>query len=188
MVLAESQLRAGWVAPATGAGVTTDWQTAVAAAYLANMCPVTRYLGLLVRDTEVGKDLAHEAFLRLAEEARAGRFPTHPKRWLFRVGANLAATRGRRLQLSAKVAPRLAADEIVLSPESDAVRREEALLIAAAVATLSSKDQEILILAASGYATAEIADLKGMTDGAVRTRLCRSRANLRMHLEREAAG
>src|SRR6266516_6126858 len=51
------------------------------------------------RDAEVAQDLAQEAFLRLAREIEAGRQPRDTGAWLRRVGANLAASRGRHLQV-----------------------------------------------------------------------------------------
>ena len=58
---------------------------------------VYAFLVRTTRDPEVAEDLLSEAYLRLTREVRAGRAPDNTRAWLYRVGANLAVSRGRRL-------------------------------------------------------------------------------------------
>ena len=55
------------------------------------------FLVRTTRDPEVAEDLLQESFLRLTREIRAGRAPDNVRAWLYRVGANLAVSRGRRI-------------------------------------------------------------------------------------------
>ena len=67
----------------------------------------------------VAEDLLQEAFLRLTREVRADRTPDNVRAWLYRVGANLAVSRGRRITSAFHGIVRLAT-----SPGSD--RTEDA--------------------------------------------------------------
>ena len=49
-----------------------------------------------VRDDDAADDLVQETFLRFVREVRAGRTPENVGGWLYRVCANLVASRGRR--------------------------------------------------------------------------------------------
>jgi DNA-directed RNA polymerase specialized sigma24 family protein len=49
-----------------------------------------------VRNGAAADDLVQESFLRLLREMRAGRPPENVEGWLYRVCANLIASRGRR--------------------------------------------------------------------------------------------
>src|SRR4051812_23816277 len=64
-------------------------------AYAVHAAPLTRRLTAQMRDPAAAEDLVHEAFLRLATEIRAGRTPDNVGGWLYRVTANLVASRGR---------------------------------------------------------------------------------------------
>ena len=54
------------------------------------------FLVRTVRDDDVAADILADAFTALLVEERGGRWPDHPRAWLYRVASNLAMSRGRR--------------------------------------------------------------------------------------------
>lgn len=140
-----------------------------------------RLLGL-TRDPSLADDLASEAFLRLAVEIRADRMPNDPPAWLYRVGANLAVSRSRRTSVARRAMPGLLERGLAASPEDEAVARERDGIVREAVASLPAADQAVVVLAARGYPSAEIARMVGSSGAATRTRLCRARGRLRERL------
>jgi RNA polymerase sigma-70 factor (ECF subfamily) len=146
---------------------------------------IHRHLRSLVRNDADAEDLGQETFLRLHTEVRGGRAPQDPRAWLHRVAANLAMSRGRHLQVEARTAPRLREREEGSGAEDQVIRRDEHRHLSAALATLSETDREVLLLAAAGYGSAEIAERLGRTPLATRTLLCRARARLRLRLQEQ---
>jgi len=126
-----------------------------------------------------GDDLVQEAFLRLLTEVAAGRQPVHLRAWLFRVGTNLAASRGRREGVATRRAHELLRREVASSPEDELLDREEARDVHGRLAALPPSARRALLLAAHGYTGAEIAAYIGRTPLATRSLICRARGRLR---------
>lgn len=142
------------------------------------------HLRAIVRDEAAAEDLAQEAFLRLHAETIAGRPPVNVRAWLFRVAGNLATSRGRRLQVAARHAPRLQViDGGQLPAEDLVVRREHDAQVIAALERLRPLDREVLLLAAAGLRGPEIARHLDRSEVATRTLICRARGRLRSALE-----
>ena len=154
----------------------------VASAYAAHAASVTRYLTSLTRDPAAAEDLAHETFIRLIGEVAAGRAPENTGGWLFRVAANLAASRGRHLGVVSRRAPEIVNREHEAAPEDAVLEMERAGAVHTALARIRDSDREIVMLAAAGLDGSEIADRLGTSRVATRTRLCRARARLRDEL------
>jgi RNA polymerase sigma-70 factor (ECF subfamily) len=157
-------------------------QLEVAAAYTTHAASVTRYLTSLTRDRSAAEDLAQEAFVRLLGEVGAGRRPGNVGGWLFRVAANLAASRGRHLAVVAKHAQALPHGDPPPSPEDVLAERERSRALNIALARLRPSDREIVLLAAGGFDGAELAARVGKSPVATRTMLCRARGRLREEL------
>ncbi len=138
---------------------------------------------MLTRDPVLADDLVSEAFLKLATEIRAGRMPDDASAWLYRVGANLAVSRSRRAGVATRALPALLKRDVAPSPEDEVVGRERDRLLHEVLATLAGDDRRIVILAAQGYRSEEIAGMIGRSGPATRTRLCRARGRLRARLE-----
>ena len=152
-------------------------------AYIEHRAALERHLTVVTRNSEVARDLAQEAFLRLAKEVDAGRTPSNIGAWLHRVGANLAASRGRHLMVADRhdaLAPRPAQEP---SPEHVVVEAELAADVARILGELSGRERHAIVLAAYGYANAEIATSIGKTPGATRTMLCRARSKIRDRMQ-----
>jgi RNA polymerase sigma-70 factor (ECF subfamily) len=148
---------------------------------------LVRRLAALTRDREEATDLAHEAFLRLTREVLEGRTPASPAAWLYRVGSNLALSRGRRIAVADRRAAMLPVPAAVPAPEQLVVKAELGRALRLELGRLSAEERRAVVLAAQGYPPAEIAALIGRTPGATRTMLCRARAKLRVALVASAA-
>ena len=68
---------------------------------------------------------------------------------------------------------------VMASPEDEIVSREGGCLVRDGLASLGRTDREIVVLAAQGHSTREIASILGCSAEATRTRLCRARGRLR---------
>jgi RNA polymerase sigma-70 factor, ECF subfamily len=154
----------------------------LAQAYEEYRNPLIGYMTSLTRNRDDAQDLVHEAYARLAREVRMGRTPIEPRAWLYRVGRNLAVSRGRRHQVAERMQPRLADRALATSAEDVWIAGETARDLRVALAILGPADRTALIMAAEGYTGAEIARALRMSEGAVRTRQCRARAKLRERL------
>jgi RNA polymerase sigma factor (sigma-70 family) len=160
-----------------------DQDASLEALFIAHATGLRGRLIVLTRDPAIADDLVSEAFLRLALEMRAGRAPTDPRAWLFRVGANLVVSRARRAAVATKAMPGLLDRNVAPSPEDEMVDRERDQLLREGLGALAGRDREIVVLAANGYRAEEIAGLIGCSPAATRTRLCRARGRLRERLE-----
>ena len=163
-------------------GSSRDLNVFVEQVYTENAARLRGWLTSICRDEAAAEDLMQEAFVRLLNEARAGRTPDDAVAWLHRVGSNLAMSRGRRLSVADRRAAELPKPSLVASPEADAVKAEEAAAVRSAVTELEGDDREAVILAAHGFRGPEIAERIGRSNGATRTLLCRARAKVREQL------
>ena len=134
------------------------------------------------RDPETAEDLVQEAMLRLMVEVDTRGAPDNMRAWLHRVIANLAVSLGRRTTVSRKYAGALVRHEEPDTPEAIVMDRETRAALASALQTLPEGARTALVLAANGYAGAEIAAAIGRSDCATRTMMSRARVKLRDHL------
>jgi RNA polymerase sigma-70 factor (ECF subfamily) len=126
-------------------------------------------------DADRAEDLAQEVF------ARAAAAPPHnPRPWLFAVALNLvredgrrSVRQGRRLQLLKAELPQSAP-----APDQEFDRNEKTAAVRAALARLTERDREALLLKAEGFNYDEIAATLGLAKGAVGTTLARARRRL----------
>jgi RNA polymerase sigma-70 factor (ECF subfamily) len=174
----------GLLAPVRGGvvGVQTG------AAYERHAAEVHGFLVRTVRNVDVAADLLADAFTKLLVEERGGRWPNHPRPWLYRVASNLAMSRGRRLQVAARVDRVLQArhrDHVSDSPDAEVLRREHRGDLDRALGLLGADARVALLLAAQGFDGATIALMIGRTEAATRTLMCRSRMRLREELRED---
>jgi RNA polymerase sigma-70 factor (ECF subfamily) len=158
------------------------------AAYERHATEVHSFLVRTVRDGDVAADLLADAFTKLLVEERGGRWPDHPRAWLYRVASNLAMSRGRRLRVAARVAQVLQArhqDRVSDSPDAEVLRRERRGDLDRALGLLGPDARVALLLAAQGFDGATIAVTIGRTEAATRTLMCRSRMRLREELRED---
>jgi RNA polymerase sigma-70 factor, ECF subfamily len=140
-----------------------------------------QYYGSLVRmlyrrtgDRDRAEDLAQETFARAVAAP-----PNNPRPWLFAVALNLVREDGRRATRQGRRLELLRADDPApQGPEVDFDRNERSAAVRTALATLSERDREALLLKAEGFNYDEIASTLGLSKGAVGTTLARARRRL----------
>jgi RNA polymerase sigma factor (sigma-70 family) len=146
------------------------------------------FLVRTVRDIDVAADLVADTFTKMLIEERAGRWPDHPRAWLYRVASNLAMSRGRHLQVATRVdrmLQRRGGDNVADSPDIEVLRRERRTDLDQALARLGADARVALLLAAQGYDGATIAITLGRTEASTRTLMSRSRLLLRDYLRED---
>jgi RNA polymerase sigma-70 factor (ECF subfamily) len=133
-----------------------DWS----AIYRSTYPDLVRYLHRKVWDEDRARDLAQEAFARALDGASDGSVPDNPRAWVFRIAANLAnddarlAVRRRRHLTLLKVE----IDEPgTPDPVEGMERRAREAAARAALAELSERDRETLLLWDAGLSYTEIA-------------------------------
>jgi len=145
------------------------------------------FLVRTTRSPEAAEDLLQEAFLRLTREARAGRAPDNVRAWLYRVAANLAVSRGRRLQSALRwltgAGARAARPGVDQAPEATYLARESRAELVGALDVLGTDARSALLLASEGFTGLEIAAAIGRSGAATRTMMSRARLRLRETLD-----
>lgn len=137
--------------------------------------------GLPVHDSE---DIVQEVFLSLFRHLQLHRSRSNLPGWLFRVAHNLALKRRMSHQKSGEIATD---DGLLLEtchdlnpdPEQDLVFRERQAKLQAIVAALPEQDERCLRLRAEGLKYRQIAEVLGISLGAVSIALTRSLSRLR---------
>ena len=164
------------------AGARSD-EANLTGVYDAHRAELFGFLIRMTRDREAAEELLQDTFIRLINEARAGRMPDEPRAWLYRVAANAAISRSRHRTVWTRLVPRLVDRREPGLPESEFLRTERNGELHRAMATLPPDARAALLLAAQGFDGREIAASIGRTEGATRTLMSRSRAQLRLVLE-----
>jgi RNA polymerase sigma-70 factor (ECF subfamily) len=138
---------------------------------------LVRFLHRKVWDLERARDLAQEAFVRALRHE-----PENPRAWLFRVATNLARDEARTVLRRKKHLALLKneAEDEGVAPAADApvIAEEEWAQVRAALDMLSERDREILLLWDAGLSYGEIAEVTGLSAGAIGTTLARARRRL----------
>ena len=157
------------------------------AAWTAHHDELFAFLVRTTRSPEVAEDMLQEAYLRLTREVHASRTPENIRAWLYRVGSNLAVSRGRRMSAAVRGLVRLGsaagAERTEDAPEADYLRRENQAALIDVLAQVAPDARAVVLLAAEGFSGAEIAAAIGRSEGATRTLLCRTRMRIRSRLE-----
>ena len=147
----------------------------VAELYAQYRASVERMLYRRTGDRERAEELTQEVFARAVAAP-----PRNPRPWLFAVALNLvreegrkATRQGRRLELYRGEQPTMTS-----TPEEDLERKESVERVREALATLTERDREALLLQAEGFDYEEIAQTLGLAKGAIGTTLARARRRL----------
>lgn len=146
--------------------------------YKTTYSAVVRFLFRKVWDADRAHDLAQEVFIR----AMAHR-PEKPRAWVFAVAANLARDEARAAIRRKRHLTLLKDDPGTLphhepSPHESVEHHEQMAQVEEALATLSERDREVLLLWDAGMSYTEIAGQTGLAVGAVGTTLARARRRL----------
>ncbi|HET9065357.1 MAG TPA: sigma-70 family RNA polymerase sigma factor [Gemmatimonadales bacterium] len=139
---------------------------------------VVRFLYRKVWDADRAEDLAQEVFMRALKHE-----PEKPRSWVFAVAANIARDEARsairrRKHLTLLTHEPIASPAPLSNVEDDLEQQEREAEVKRALATLTPRDREVLLLWDAGLAYPEIADQTGLAVGAVGTTLARARKRL----------
>lgn len=141
----------------------------------------------VTRDPQVAEEVLQDTFFRLYRNAGRldGSLPLAP--WLYRVAINLCYNRLKGLRAWTdsfhELAERLFTPSST-SPERAAERNELQALVQSALAELDPKHRAVLVLYyLHDYAVHEIAEIEGVPEGTVKSRLYHARKLLRQRLE-----
>ncbi len=131
-----------------------------------------RYLVRLTGDPDLAEDLTQEAFVRLLDQDLP---ETEIRPWIFAVATNLvrdtARTRERRRRL---LREQNVGGGHAPPPDLWVERAEAIAAVREALAKLSERDRQILLLREEGFKYAEIADVIGVVPGSVGTLVARA--------------
>lgn len=136
---------------------------------------VFAYIRRLTADTGLAEDLTQETFLRVFEARTRLNQVTNQKAWMFRVATNTTFSALRRRKLHVWL-PWEAVDRIATHNQdvSERVGLEDA--IERALVSLTPKYRAPLLLFSHyGFRVAEIAQILGISEGAVKTRIYRAK-------------
>lgn len=147
-------------------------------AYLEHREPVRRWLVARCHDEDLAEELLHEAYLRLMRELRRGVEVENPRAWLFHAAGNLLVSHARHAQVVERNAP-LERGYDAVSAESVVLAQERMEHLRRALAGLSPSDRELLLATGLGGDGPELAEQAGISNVAMRARLCRARKRLR---------
>jgi RNA polymerase sigma-70 factor (ECF subfamily) len=143
--------------------------------------PVLRYLlgfGLGIQDAE---EIVQEVFLALFQHLQAGKSRRNLRAWVFRVAHNLGLRRRERARENGEL-PTVA--DPSPNPEDQCAAAQRNARILAVVAALPEQDRACLDLRAEGLRYRAIAQILGMSLGAVSMSLARSMARISRAVER----
>ena len=146
--------------------------------YRTTYASVVRFLYRKVWDADRAEDLAQEVFMRaLAHE------PEKPRSWVFAVAANIARDEARSAIRRRKHLVLLTHEPVALPTANDDIAEdvehaEQEEEVRRALAALSPRDREVLLLWDAGLSYPEIASQTGLAVGAVGTTLARARKRL----------
>lgn len=150
-----------------------------------NFPALVRFLYRKVWEADRAEDLAQEAFVRALEHD-----PDNPRAFVFTVAANLARDEARSA-IRRRRHLALVQTEVEgtgpPSPVEQLERREQERHVQEALALLSERDREVLLLWDAGLDYDEIAAQTGLARGAIGTTLSRARRRL-VEAYRETTG
>jgi RNA polymerase sigma factor (sigma-70 family) len=145
--------------------------------YRTTFDELVRYLYRKVWDGERARDLAQEAFARVLDQPA-----DNPRALVFTVATNLARDEARTVIRRRRHLALIKNEAASVAPPPDALaaiereRRREAA--ERALARLSDRDREVLLLWDAGLSYTEIAAQTGLAVGAIGTTLARARRRL----------
>ena len=152
-----------------------SFEDAVAALFNRQFGALFRYIDRLGADPDLASDLAQEAFVKLYER---GAMPDAPKAWLVAVATNLLRDAQRTAHRRENLVVRDGSWTVVESPEAlpDAVvvSEETRATVRSVLATLSFRDQQLLLLRHEGYSYRDLAKAVDVAETSVGTLLLRA--------------
>jgi RNA polymerase sigma-70 factor (ECF subfamily) len=152
---------------------------------IAELAPrVLRYANARLGDPSLAQDIAQESLAALVRACRNGGAPDSAQAFVFAIARRRAGRAAWRRRLWVPLELALGTRSEAPSPEARAIALDESARVRAALARLSSRDREaILLVAVGGLAMADAAAALGLSVSAVKMRVSRARARLAALLE-----
>jgi len=171
--------RAGRKQGAMGANKPADLDAAFEQLFHTYQQPILNYLYRLLNDVERAEELTQDVFLKAYRALPALPADANQRAWLYRIATNTAYDQLRRAKLLQWL-PLLEEREL-RSPEGTPEERTgERQAVQKALAQLPLDYRAPLILfSVQGYSIKEIGEMLSLSEGAVKTRLCRARERFR---------
>jgi len=166
---------------ALGRDVPTDSAAPLAEVFTMSYRRLAMQLYGVVGNLAEAEDLVQEAFVRAAAAGTRFQRVDNPEAWLRRTAINLHRKRWRKMRNFGRIRPRL---EI---PPADLPGLDEHLAVIEALRRLPEAQREAVALHhLADLPVMEIADLLGVPEGTVKSRLMRGREALAALLSEEA--
>lgn len=145
-----------------------------------------------LRNSEAAEDATQEVFVKMLKSARQFNGDAKLSTWLFSITANLCRDHLRKADNKAKE-PEEVLLSIQASPEGRPDRvletREDEIRVQNALNLLTPEQREAILLSRyQGLSYAEIAQISGCSEGAVKTRVFRAMETLKKALSGNAGG
>jgi RNA polymerase sigma-70 factor (ECF subfamily) len=144
---------------------------------------IYRYVRFQLPTADQAEDVTADTFLKAIQAAdRYDPSRGQPRTWLYRIAQNTLRDHLRRVRIRNHVSIGAMRDLVseAPSPEERLLWEEEVGFLLASLAALRPRDREIISLRfGSGLETAEVAEVLGLRESTVRTRLWRSLGRLR---------
>jgi len=145
-----------------------------------------------LRNTEAAEDATQEVFVKMLKHANQFHGDAKLSTWLFSITANWCRDYLRKADNKAKEA-----EDVLIqlpassehSPDRNLEQRENEVRVQKALATLTPEQREAILLSRyQGLSYAEIAQIAGCSEGAVKTRVFRAMETLKKVLTGEVRG
>ena len=148
---------------------------------------VYSYVRFHLPSADAAEDVTADTFLKAFRFAdRYDATKGHPRTWIFRIAQNTLRDwrRRERLRYHLPLGHMRDLESDIPSPEERLLWEEQVARLLSSVAELGPRDREIISLRyGSGLDTAAVAEVLGLREAAVRTRLWRALARLRQLME-----
>ena len=145
-----------------------------------------------LRNSEAAEDATQEVFVKMLKHANQFHGDAKLSTWLFSITANWCRDYLRKADNKAKEAEEVlysipAPSE--LAPDRNLERRQDEQMIQKALAALTPEQREAILLSRyQGLSYAEIAQISGCSEGAVKTRVFRAMETLKKALAGDVRG
>lgn len=147
-----------------------------------------------LKNTDDAFDVSQEVFIRLYNAAGGFRFESTLKTWLYRMCKNCSYDymrkyyKHRALSLTVKGPQDETAEDIDIAsectPDEEVLRKEQIRAVREAVKRLPEEQRDVIVLREfEGLQYSEIADILGISEGTVKSRISRGREALKKFLE-----
>jgi RNA polymerase sigma factor (sigma-70 family) len=143
-----------------------------------------------LRNSEAAEDAVQEVFVKMLKHANQFNGDAKLSTWLFSITANWCRDYLRKSDNKPKESEEVlialpASSE--LAPDRDLERRQNEVMVQQALAALTPEQREAILLSRyQGLSYAEIAQISGCSEGAVKTRVFRAMETLKKILAGEA--